>query len=95
MRILIIQTAFLGDVILITPMLRELKNAIPNAEIDVLVRKGNESLLGNNPHLSKLFVWDKKRKFASLFENLCLSAPMHPAPLPEILKTQCNSLLTT
>jgi heptosyltransferase-2 len=70
MRILIIQTAFLGDVILITPMLRELKNALPDAEIDVLVRKGNESLLGNNPHLSKLFVWDKKRKFASLFENL-------------------------
>jgi heptosyltransferase-2 len=70
MRILIIQTAFLGDVILITPMLRELKNAIPNAEIDVLVRKGNESLLSNNPHLSQLFVWDKKRKFASLFENL-------------------------
>jgi ADP-heptose:LPS heptosyltransferase len=70
MRILIIQSAFLGDVILITPMLRELKIAIPEAEIDVLVRKGNESLLSNNPHLSKLFIWDKKRKFASLFENL-------------------------
>jgi ADP-heptose:LPS heptosyltransferase len=70
MRILIIQSAFLGDVILITPMLRELKIAIPEAEIDVLVRKGNESLLSNNPHLSQLFIWDKKRKFASLFENL-------------------------
>lgn len=70
MRILIIQTAFLGDVILITPMLRELKMANPGAEIDVLVRKGNESLLSNNPHLSKLFIWDKKRKIASLFENL-------------------------
>lgn len=70
MRILIIQTAFLGDVILITPMLRELKNALPDAEIDVLVRKGNESLLNNNPHVSQLFVWNKKRKFASLFENL-------------------------
>lgn len=70
MRILIIQTAFLGDVILITPMLRELKNAMPDAEIDVLVRKGNETLLSNNPYISRLFIWDKKRKFASLFENL-------------------------
>ena len=60
MRILIIKTAFLGDVILITPMLRELKNAMPDAEIDVLVRKGNETLLNNNPHVSQLFVWDKK-----------------------------------
>jgi len=70
MRILIIQTAFLGDVILITPMIRELKKAHSKAEIDVLVRKGNETLLSNNPHINQLFVWNKNKKFASLFENL-------------------------
>lgn len=70
MRILLIQTAFLGDVILITPMLRELKRQLPQARIDVLVRKGNETLLANNPHVSSLLVWDKKHKYASLFTNL-------------------------
>jgi heptosyltransferase-2 len=34
----------------------------PNAQIDFLVRKGNESLLENNPHLNEVLVWDKKEK---------------------------------
>ena len=38
-RILIIQTAFLGDVILATPVVSELKRIFPSAEIDVLVKK--------------------------------------------------------
>lgn len=70
MRILIIQTAFLGDVILITPMLREIKAQNPNAQIDVLVRKGNENLLQDNPHLHKIWIWDKKKKYRSLFSNV-------------------------
>lgn len=70
MRILIIQTAFLGDVILVTPLMRELKHEYPNARIDVLVRKGNESLLKNNAHINAVLIWDKKRKYASLLENL-------------------------
>lgn len=59
-RFLIIQTAFLGDVILATPVIGELKRLFPDSSIDVLVRKGNESLLLNNPHISRVFVFDKK-----------------------------------
>ena len=70
MRILLIQTAFLGDVILITPVIRELKNCYPEARIDALVRKGNEVLLSNNPHLNQVLIWDKKQKYQSLFRNL-------------------------
>jgi len=58
-RILIIQTAFLGDVILSTPVISELKRLFPNAEIDTLVKKGNESILRNNPHLNSLITFDK------------------------------------
>ena len=58
-RILIIQTAFLGDVILATPVISELKRLYPQAEIDMLVKKGNESLLKNNPHLNYLITFDK------------------------------------
>ena len=58
-RILIIQTAFLGDVILATPVISELKRLYPTAEIDVLVKKGNESLLKNNPNIHYLVTFDK------------------------------------
>jgi lipopolysaccharide heptosyltransferase II len=67
-KILIIQTAFLGDVILATPVISELKRIFPNSEIDFLVRKGNESLLNNNPHLQKVFILNKSEgKFKSIF----------------------------
>ncbi len=58
-KILIIQTAFLGDVILATPVVSELKRIFPNAQIDFLVKKGNQSLLENNPHLSTVYTFDK------------------------------------
>lgn len=64
---LIIQTAFLGDVILCTPVVAELKRIYPDALVDIVVRKGNESLLENNPNLNKVFIWNKKQgKYKSL-----------------------------
>ena len=44
-KILIIQTAFLGDVILATPLIETLSDAFPYAQIDFLLKKGNEALL--------------------------------------------------
>jgi ADP-heptose:LPS heptosyltransferase len=60
-QILLIQTAFLGDVILATPVISELKRLFPSAEIDVVVRKGNEQLLNNNPNIRSVFAFDKKK----------------------------------
>ncbi len=65
---LIIQTAFIGDVVLATALVEKLAKFFPNAKIDFLVRKGNESLLNNNPHLNEVLVWDKKQnKYSNLF----------------------------
>jgi heptosyltransferase-2 len=61
LKILIIQTAFIGDVILATPLIQELQKKHPTAEIHVLVRKGNENLLENFPHLKKVWIWDKRK----------------------------------
>ena len=43
-KILVIQTAFLGDVILATPVASELKRIFPAASIDFIVKKGNENI---------------------------------------------------
>ena len=60
MKILIIQTAFIGDVILATPLIEKLNHHFPKASIDFLLRKGNESLLFNHPKLNEVIVWNKK-----------------------------------
>ena len=60
-KILVIQTAFIGDVVLATGLIEKLHQHFPDARIDFLVRKGNESLLTNHPYLNEVLVWDKKR----------------------------------
>ena len=61
-KILFIQTAFLGDVILATAAIAEAKRIFPNASIDVLVKKGNESLLQNNPSIRNIYIFNKSNK---------------------------------
>ncbi len=62
MKFLLIQTAFIGDVILATPLVEKLRRFFPNAQIDFLLRKGNEKLLENHPHIGRVWVWDKKKE---------------------------------
>lgn len=70
-QFLIIQTAFIGDVVLATGIIEKLHHHFPDAKIDFLVRKGNEGLLVSHPYLRKLIVWDKKKgKLKNLFKLL-------------------------
>ena len=61
-KILVIQTAFIGDVVLATALLESLHQQYPKAAIDVVVRKGNESLFNEHPFINELIVWDKKQQ---------------------------------
>lgn len=66
-KFLIIQTAFIGDVILATALVESLRANDANCRIDFAVRKGNESLLEGHPYIDKVHVWDKQNgKYKSL-----------------------------
>lgn len=58
--ILLIQTAFTGDVVLATPLLEKLHRFYPEAKIDFLLKKGNESLLNGHPFIREVLVFNKK-----------------------------------
>jgi ADP-heptose:LPS heptosyltransferase len=58
-NILVIQTASIGDVILVTPVIEELHALYPEASIDILVKKGTETLFDGHPFLRKVWIWDK------------------------------------
>ncbi len=62
MRFLIVQTAFIGDVVLATPLVEKLRRFFPEAEIDFLLRQGNEKLLAGHPQVRRVWIWDKKRE---------------------------------
>lgn len=57
---LVIQTAFIGDVILATALVEKIHRFYPEASIDFLLRKGNEALLKDHPLIREVLVWDKK-----------------------------------
>jgi heptosyltransferase-2 len=70
-KILIIQTAFIGDVVLATALVEKLHAHYPGARIDFLLRKGNEGLLRGHPFIGEVLVWDKTRdKYRNLFRMM-------------------------
>jgi ADP-heptose:LPS heptosyltransferase len=68
-KILVIQTAFIGDAILASALLEHLHKQLPEATIDLLVRSGNEQLYAAHPFLRNVLVWQKKEaKYKNLLK---------------------------
>ncbi|MFM6994835.1 MAG: glycosyltransferase family 9 protein [Sediminibacterium sp.] len=59
-KILIIQTAFIGDVVLATALLESLQQENSASKMSILVRKGNEALFKGHPYIDQVLVWDKQ-----------------------------------
>ncbi len=69
--ILLIQTAFTGDVVLATPLVEKLHRFYPQAKIDFLLKKGNESLLQQHPFLNEVLIFSKNEgKLGQLWKLL-------------------------
>lgn len=73
MKVLVIQTAFLGDVVLSTPMFDALRESMPEAEIDVVVTPAGAQALFGHPSLSTIHVFDKKGRQRGLSAFLSLA----------------------
>ncbi len=54
-RILVIRLSSIGDIVLTTPILRQLKTTFPNATIDALTKPAYSTILQGNPALSTIF----------------------------------------
>ena len=61
-KILIVQTAFIGDVILATPLAEAAHQAFPESRIDFMVIPAAANLLERNPFLHRVLVFDKREK---------------------------------
>ena len=66
-KLLVIQTAFIGDVILATSIVEKLNQFYSDGKIDFLLRKGNEGLLQNHPKINEVLIWDKNN---NKYDNL-------------------------
>jgi heptosyltransferase-2 len=58
-KILIIRLSSIGDILLSTPFIRQVRKAFPNATIYYVVKKEYQDLLMYNPNLDHLIILDK------------------------------------
>jgi lipopolysaccharide heptosyltransferase II len=65
--ILVIKPGAIGDLLQITPTIRELKKRLPDARITVMVGiEGTIPLFTHNPHVSAVLAYDRKGRHKSL-----------------------------
>lgn len=64
-NILVMQTAFIGDVIMSTSIFPALKDIYPNSKIDVVTIPAASIILKHNPHINNTYSFDKKSSFSN------------------------------
>jgi ADP-heptose:LPS heptosyltransferase len=58
-RILLVQLDHLGDAVLSTPLIAELRAAFPKAMIDVLASPSNDEVFGVDPNVNQVFIAER------------------------------------
>ena len=61
-RILVIRMRYIGDTILVTPLLRSLRAAMPLARISFLVNRQSVAILRNHPDIDEVIGFDERTK---------------------------------
>ena len=69
-RILIVRPDRIGDVVLSTPLPREIKRAYPQSYIAVLLRKYTEAVYLNNPNVDEVIIYDENEDWTKLISKL-------------------------
>ena len=72
-KILIVRTDRLGDVVLSTPVIKNLRLAFPKSHIAFICRPYTRGALEGNPDLDEVIIYDKYRKHKSLWASIKFS----------------------
>jgi len=69
MKILIIKFRNIGDVLLVTPLLGNLKASYPESTIDFALNKGTESMIDENPNIDRIFLYERCDSNTNIFKR--------------------------
>ncbi len=65
-RVLIIRFSSLGDIILLTPLFREIHKHFPGVQIDFLTSTTFAGVCANNPHINQIIALDRTKGISAL-----------------------------
>jgi len=66
-KVLMFRYDRIGDMVITTPVFRELKKKYPKIELSVLASKSNQIILKNNPYVDNVYLNNKNNIFSDLF----------------------------
>lgn len=70
-KILLMKFRNIGDVLLLTPLIANLKRNFPDSEIDVALNKGTEEMVTLSPHVNNVLIYDRLRiKSLNIFSRV-------------------------
>ena len=69
-NILLVRFSAIGDILLLTPLVRALRRKYPDARLTVVTRAGFAPLLERNPRISEVIGWDPLTSMADLGRRL-------------------------
>ncbi len=70
LRLLIARIDRIGDVVLSTPIPREVKRKYPNSFISVLVRQQTRDIYFNNPFVDKIIILNEEKTWKAFWQNV-------------------------
>lgn len=68
LKILIVRLSSIGDIILTTPLIRQVRQRFPSAQIDFLIKEEFIELISTNSHISNIIRYRKKNGLSELRE---------------------------
>jgi heptosyltransferase II len=88
MKILIIQTAFYGDIILTLPMVQAIKKIYPDYKVDFLCIPKTSEILKNNKNINEVIIYDKRAADKGIFGFLKLKNKIRGSKYNVIISVQ-------
>ncbi len=87
-RIVVVQTAFLGDVVLTTPLLRELRRVHPRASITVVAAPTGADVLAGHPCVTDIERYDKRGAARGVAALWSIARRLREAPIDLAIAAQ-------
>ena len=70
-KILVMKFRNIGDVLLTTPLVENLRRIYPDAQIDFALNKGTEAMIEGNPNIQNIHIYDRANiKEVGFFKRL-------------------------
>lgn len=91
-KFLIIRFSSIGDIVLTTPVIRCLKQQVPDAEVHYLTKSTFKGIQENNPFIDKLWLWENEKDIVSFLkkEKFDFIIDLHNNLRTSILKWKLN-----